>query len=321
MNTFTETKIINLNSKSGIKNNSTYLSDVYFRLNGILKDDDDIIEKYISIQNAQIPFSFYNINIYNNILNIQIITTIYTLTLTRGNYNATSLIAEIQTQLINNLITDLTITISSITGLLTFTKTTGSFTIRSSGSTIYVVLGFVVGTNYNSMSSKIIAPYPLNLLYTLRLRICSYNLSTNNPDFCLISMPIEVGNFSIIQYTNTSNIQTQLNNVSLDGFDIVIIDDDGNFLNFNNINWTMCIILNIVRKKQNISEFNFNQIINKNNIDTNKNIDETNNIDDTNIDDTNIDNINNEENDINQEYEQPMTDDLDLLLYNNHGNL
>ena len=115
---------------------------------------------------------------------------------------------------------------------------------------------------------------------------------------------------------------------------MIIIDDDGNYVNFNNINWTMTIILNIVRKKQNISEFNFNQIINKNNIDTNKNIDETNNIDDTNIDETNIDETNiddtniddtnndtNNDNINNEEYEQPIRDDLDLLLYNNHGNL
>ena len=98
METFTETKIINLNSKNSIKNNSTFLSDVSFTFSGLLKDEEDIIERYISIQNAQIPFSFYNINIYNNILVIQIISTIYTLTLTRGNYNTSTLITEIQTQ-------------------------------------------------------------------------------------------------------------------------------------------------------------------------------------------------------------------------------
>jgi len=216
METFTETKIINLNSKNSIKNNSTFLSDVSFTFSGLLKDEEDIIERYISIQNAQIPFSFYNINIYNNILVIQIISTIYTLTLTRGNYNATTLITEIQTQLTANGITDLTLSISTTTGILTFTKTTGSFTIRSSGSTIYEVLGFVVGTNYNSVSSKVNAPYPLNLLGTLRLRICSYELSTNNIDFSLITLPIETGNFGLIQYTNITNIKATLNNTSLD---------------------------------------------------------------------------------------------------------
>jgi len=323
METFTETKIINLNSKNSIKNNSTFLSNVFFPFSGLLKDDDDsnIIERYISILNAQIPFSFYNINIYNNILVIQIISTLYTLTLTRGNYNATSLITEIQTQLTANAITDLTLSISSTTGLLTFTKTTGSFSIRTSGSTIYEVLGFVVGTNYNSVSSKIIAPYPLNLLGTLRLRICSYELSTNNIDFCLITLPIETGNFGLIQYTNITNIKATLNNTSLDGFDISIIDDDNNYINFNNINWTMTFVLTLIRRRPNISTTKFNEIIKQYQeipveeipVEEPQQIQESQQVEEIPVEP--------EQNNISNEFEQPITDDLDLLLYNTHGNI
>lgn len=323
METFIETKIINLNSKNSIKNNSTFLSDVFFPFSGLLKDDDDIIERYISIQNAQIPFSFYNINIYNNILVIQIISTLYTLTLTRGNYNATSLITEIQTQLTADGITDLTLSISSTTGLLTFTKTTGSFSIRTSGSTIYEVLGFVVGTNYNSVSSKIIAPYPLNLLGTLRLRICSYELSTNNIDFGLITLPIETGNFGLIQYTNITNIKATLNNTSLDGFDISIIDDDNNYVNFNNINWTMTFVLTLIRKRQNITTTKFNEII-KQNITPIEEPQETSQIQETQqVEEIPVEEIPVEEEQYIEEIatEEPIRDDLDLLLYNNRGNI
>jgi hypothetical protein len=309
METFTETKIINLNSRNSIKGNSTFLSDVYFSINGLLKDEEDIIERYISIQNAQIPFSFYNINVYNNMLKIQIGATIYTLTLIRGNYNATSLITEIQNQLTNNGITDITLGVSSTTGLLTITKTTGSFSLISSGSTIYEALGFVVGTNYTSVSQKIISPYPLNLLGTLRLRICSYELSTSNIDFSLITLPIEVGNFGLIQYTNMTNIRVTLNNTSLDGFDISIIDDDNNYINFNNINWTMTFVLDIVRKRPNKTLTRFNEIIQQsqepeieNNEEPQENQEEQNNIQEEPIQET-------------------VQDDLDLLLYNTFGNI
>ena len=316
METFTETKIINLNSKNSIKNNSTFLSDVYFPFSGLLKDEEDILERYISIQNAQIPFSFYNINVYNNILIIQISTTVYTLTLTRGNYNATTLITEIQTQLTNNGITDITLSISPTTGILTFTKTTGSFTLISSGSTIYEVLGFVVGINYTSAVQQIIAPYPLNLLGTLRLRICSYEISTNNIDFTLITIPIETGNFGLIQYTNITNIKATLNNLSLDGFDISIIDDDNNYINFNNINWTMTFVLTLIRKRPIISPTKFIDVV-KSNIETN--------IEDTKSDENEA----NQEEQVNEEpiqeeeyaTEEPIRDDLDLLLYNNRGNI
>ena len=309
METFTETKIINLNSRNSIKGNSTFLSDVYFSINGLLKDEEDILERYISIQNAQIPFSFYNINVYNNMLKIQIGATVYTLTLIRGNYNATSLITEIQNQLTNNGITDITLGVSSTTGLLTITKTTGSFSLISSGSTIYEALGFVVGTNYTSVSQKIISPYPLNLLGTLRLRICSYELSTSNIDFSLITLPIEVGNFGLIQYTNMTNIRVTLNNTSLDGFDISIIDDDNNYINFNNINWTMTFVVDIVRKRPNKTLTRFNEIIQQsqepeieNNEEPQENQEEQNNIQEEPIQET-------------------VQDDLDLLLYNTFGNI
>jgi hypothetical protein len=316
MENFTETKIINLNSKDCIRNNSTFLSDVYFQFSGLLKDEDDILERYISIQNAQIPFSFYNINVYNNILKIQIGATIYTLTLIRGNYNATSLITEIQNQLTNNGITDITLEVSSTTGLLTITKTTGSFSLISSGSTIYEILGFVVGTNYTSISQKIISPYPLNLLGTLRLKICSYEFSTNNIDFNLITLPIEVGNFGLIQYTNVSNIKATLNNTSLDGFDISIIDDNNNYVNFNNINWTMTLVLTIVRRRIMTSQSKFRDVIQSN---TEINIEEG-----TQEVNQEVNNEENQQEPIQEEQfvtEEPLTDDLDLLLYNNRGNL
>lgn len=336
MNTFTETKLINLNSKDAILNNSTFLSNVFFNYTGILKDEEDIVEKYISIQNAQIPFSFYNINVYNNILKIQIIATQYTLTLTKGNYNATSLITEITTQLANNSITDITITISPITGILTFTKSTSSFSIISSGSTIYNVLGFVPGSNYNSVTQKIVAPYPLNLLGTLRLRICSFELATTNLDYTLITLPIEVGNFGLIQYTNISNIKSKLTNSSVDGFDILIIDDNNNPINFNNINWTMTLLLTIIRKKQNTSDLKFYDIVNPqfDQIPVSEEIEneqiqneEVQNEDVQNEEVKNEEIIpDNENNNIDENVEdeileEPERDDLDLLLYNNHGNL
>lgn len=308
METFTETKLINLNSKDAIQNNSTYLSSVYFQIKGLLKNDDDIIERYIGVQNAQIPFSFYNINIYNNILKLQIGLTVSTLTLTRGNYNATTLIQEIKTQLTNNSITDISIAISSITGLLTFTKASGSFTLLSNGSTIFGILGFVVGSDYTSVDQILTAPYPLNLLGTLRLRICSYTIATSNIDFTLMSIPIEVGNFGLIQYTNASNIRSVLNNDTLDGFDIQIIDDDDNLINFNNINWTMTFELSLVRRKQSISELNFNQIITNQ---TTKIPIENNN--------QNEDEEAQQEPIVENPITEPETEDLDLLLYNNHG--
>lgn len=257
MTTIIENKIINLNSNNATQRNGTFLSNVYFDFVGLLKEDNDITNVSISIQNAEFPYSFYNINVYNNVLVLSDDgDPPVTLTFTRGNYNANTLITEIQNQLINAGINHISITISSITGLLTFTcQNNHTLTFFANGSTCFRVLGFDPSLDYNSVASVIVAPYPLNLLGTLKLRIASYNLPINTLDSSvggnlnvLASMPINAGNFGLIMYENTNNIQYSLNTRVLDGFDLEIIDDDGNLINFNNTYWTITMLLTIERR-------------------------------------------------------------------------
>ncbi len=256
MTTYIENKIINLNSDYATKRNGDFLSSVYFDFTGMLQDQGDITNIYISVQNSQFPYSFYNVNVYNNLLRIGLdANPAVTLTLTRGNYNANTLITEIQAQLAIAGITSITVTISSVTGLLTFTRSTGNFTLYASGSTCFKLLGFVTTSNYTSTTSVLIAPYPCNLLGTLKLRIASYQLLINALDSSvegnlniLASIPINAGNFGLIMYENTNNIQNQLNTRVLDGFDLEIIDDDGNLINFNGTYWTLTLLLSIERQ-------------------------------------------------------------------------
>lgn len=267
MNISNDSLLINLSSQNGTKNNSTYLSDIFFNFTSILKDEPDIEETTIQILSAQFPYSFYNINIYNNILRLNYNSINYTITLTRGNYNANNLITEILTQLNNQGINTFTINISSITGCLTFTNSTYNFTFLNT-STIFKILGFDPSINYTSSSFILNAPYPCNLLGTLNLRIISDELQINNLDSSvkgswnvLQSIPIEAGNFGLILYDNISKSEMILNNKILNGFDIKIIDDDQNLINFNNINWNIQILINIKRIKKNKSITNFNEII------------------------------------------------------------
>lgn len=265
MATYTENRLINLNSQNATPKNGDFLSSVYFQFNGLLKDDSSIQAVYISIQNAQFPYSFYNINIYNNLLRLSVNgNPAVVLTLTRGNYNANTLITEIQSQLTSAAITDITITISSITGLLTFTKASGTFTLFSSGSTCFKVLGFNPTLDYTSVTSVLIAPYPLNLLGTLKLRIASYSLPTSSLDSSvggnlnvLASIPINSGNFGLIMYENTNNIQSTLELKVLDNFDLEILDDDGNLVNFNGAYWTLTMLMSIEKRAKPISTGTF----------------------------------------------------------------
>lgn len=320
--TYDETILINLNSINAIQNNGSYLSDVYFNFKNIIRDVDDILEIQVSIANAQIPYSFYNINVYNNVLAIDYNGTPYTLTLTRGNYNATNLITELTTQFLNNGITVI-ITISSITGTIQITVSSGTLQILSSGSTIYKVLGLEIGTNY---TAPFTALYPLNLLGTLRLRICSYELVTYNLDSsnmtslnCLASIPIEASTFGIILYDNITNIKTRLNNPQLDGFDILILDDDSNPVNFNNVPWCISVLITLTKERQVKDKTNFYDYV-KAFQQTTDGTDDTSMQETQETQETTDDNKAEEQQQIEQEPIQGnITDDtsLDLLLYNN----
>lgn len=268
MDTYIDQRIITLSSNNATQNNGTFLSDVFFNFRGLVKEDDDNREITISIQNAQIPISFYNINVYNNILVLDYDAVTYTFTLTQGNYNSLNLITEIIAKFALQSIIDITIVTSAITGCMTFTRALSlDFTILSTG-TINTVIGFEPTTNYTSTLGVLTAPFPLNLLGLLKLKLASFELQTQNYDSSvqsnlniLATMPIDSGPFGVVLYNNISNITSIINNKSLDGFDLQIFGDDGRLVDFNNTHWNITLILAITRIRHQDSKTSFRDLI------------------------------------------------------------
>ena len=268
MDTYIDQRIITLSSNNATQNNGTFLSDVFFNFRGLVKEDDDNREITISIQNAQIPISFYNINVYNNILVLDYDAVTYTFTLTQGNYNSLNLITEIIAKFALQGIIDITIVTSAITGCMTFTRALSlDFTILSTG-TINTVIGFDPTTNYTSTLGVLTAPFPLNLLGLLKLKLASFELQTQNYDSSvqsnlniLATMPIDSGPFGVVLYNNISNITSIINNKSLDGFDLQIFGDDGRLVDFNNTHWNITLILAITRLRHEDSKTSFRDLI------------------------------------------------------------
>lgn len=268
MDTYIDQRIITLSSNNATQNNGTFLSDVFFNFRGLVKEDDDNREITVSIQNAQIPISFYNINVYNNILVLDYDAVTYTFTLTQGNYNSLNLITEIIAKFALQGIIDITIVTSAITGCMTFTRALAlDFTILSTG-TINTVIGFEPTTNYTSTLGVLTAPFPLNLLGLLKLKLASFELQTQNYDSSvqsnlniLATMPIDSGPFGVVLYNNISNITSIINNKSLDGFDLQIFGDDGRLVDFNNTHWNITLILAITRVRHEDSKTSFRDLI------------------------------------------------------------
>jgi hypothetical protein len=327
MSTYIDQRQIILSSDHAILNNGTFLSDVNFTFIGLLQDDADVEEITVQVQNAQIPNSFYNINIYTNILDITYDATPYSLTLTRGNYNSTTLINEIIAKLATVAITDITITISSITGVVTFARAgSGNFTIEPTG-TVNKILGFELGVTYTNVGGFLVAPFPLNLLGILKLKIASYEIQTGNFDSSvdgtlniLATIPIEAGSFGLILYDNISNTQSMIRNPTLDGFDLKIYGDDNNLVNFNNVGWNITLLLSITRTRRVKSNTIFREIVKPIN-----QIDPTfldNELRNTTIPQETEDNLGDIPQQTHEATAEPAEDlgdsSLDLLLYNQH---
>ncbi len=233
--TIKDTKHYYLNSDGGDIKNSYLKSDVVFNIPNLIKDEKNILYNTISIVHCEIPYSFYIINEYNNLLSLST-GDIY---IDYGNYNANSLIAYLKTKLPINM----NISLNSSNGVLSLIYNQ-SFQIYEN-TTVYKVLG-LQKKNYISLNNSIIFDYPCNFLGTKNLYIKSNiildNFNTSTKDYITITnIPVSVEPFSILLYNNYSNSKHIIKNKNLDNIEIKIYDDDNNLVDFNNIEWSITL--------------------------------------------------------------------------------
>ena len=267
---FFDNKIITLNSAYGSKQNGTLSSFVLFNFNGLLKEETHILRSYISVVSAQIPVSFYTINATNNALtyiynginpNVR-----YTITIASGNYNATSLITALTDAFLANTIV-MTITINKLTGKLSFT-TASVFSFYLSTASIMTILGFTALTIL-STSNIINAPYPLNLLgikvisiKSSNLAISAYTSETLGFSNTLTTIPVDVPAFNLVSYVSNNDLDKHILRVKhIDAIDISLIDENENYIDFNNIDWTLTLCLSTERDDLIINNLDLHQVV------------------------------------------------------------
>ena len=265
MATYEDTLIFVLNSKDATKLNGTMNSSVKFNFPLSLKHSDDIIKSHIQIVACQIPVSFYIINQYNNVLKYTVSSVIYTIALPFSNYNAYTIITALTTSFITNG-HNIIPTINRGNGKLTFTGTT-AFQFNTLNSTILKVLGFLPSINHNSVANILNAPFPLNLLGIKRLTLSSSSLSTvalnsNNYQTQSILGTVFVSEppFGLIKHKTETNVNHILRTRLLSSFEIVITDEDGNLVDFNNVEWLMKLKLSSTYELVLESKATFTQI-------------------------------------------------------------
>jgi hypothetical protein len=283
MTSYLENIMISLNSANGDLMNSTKKSDVRFPFTGLLKEEPDLIRSFISIINAQIPVSFYTINETNCYFQIQYLPSgiLEDIFIPFGNYNATSLITTIQALWLatpTGVGNPLTLSISQTTGKLTFSFATANIVIfvptyRYNSTSLlnytHQILGFFVNVQYTGAS--ITAPYPLNLLGTKRLSIKSSKLSVNNFSSringytdTITTIPSDQPPYNMISFVSTVDTQKNvLREITIDEIDLQITDENNNYIDFNNTDWTMTLIMTKERLNKPKDIIKLNDITNK----------------------------------------------------------
>jgi hypothetical protein len=215
------------------KNNN--LNSVEFFLPMI--EIDDLYHIYISVANASIPVSYYNINSNNNILQYSLTGgPIVSIVISSGNYNVNTLLTTL-----NSLLTNFTVIYNSITNKFTFTHATTDF-IFFGISTCLNCLGLSTQDQY-SLSRVLVSNGCINLspvrsfIISCNLQTGNINLSNSGIQNILCSIPIITNNLGVVNYSNDSKFKTNLFTNVLNSISIHIKDQDDNSIDFNSVNW------------------------------------------------------------------------------------
>ena len=262
MLTIHDTKYISLNTQHCIKKptnglyQSSFLSQIDFPFKDVLNDDDDVLYSHVSIISAEIPVSFYLINYTSNVLKYSVNNgAILTMTLERGNYNITTLISTIKTGFMTAGYT-FTITFNKVTGKLLFTSPLSTtFTIFNStyGSTINEIIGFDSVSTYSSTANVLLGEHPCSLIGIKVLKVSSTALRTNglaSGGFgnLIGTIPVNSPPYGLILYENKSNTNGGLLlNREISNIDIQITDENNQYINFNNTEYSLCLAITTTR--------------------------------------------------------------------------
>ena len=205
----------------------------------------------ISLVNASIPFSFYQINNYNNQITVQ-----YTgfspinYFIPFGNYNANQLASWITLNIPNFVCT-----YNAITNKFKFVSTQGQFTIVTQQTTARELLGLnTLSDIYNISAAGILnSYYTVNLASVRAIQIrTNYNTGNittleSNTMNDIASIPVVTLPNSLITYTNPNNFRTNLYINEINNIQIQLLTQDGVPLDLNGQYFNMTLQIDIIQ--------------------------------------------------------------------------
>ena len=197
----------------------------------------------MSINDVQIPMSYYIINSNNNTLNYNDGSD-RSVTITEGNYDVLQLRDTLNASILKTT-SNITVTYDEKTNKLTFTADSGDFTFKSS-STCFDLLGFSSGT-HTSSSSVLSSDIVVNLSGISAIFIASNfstrNLDSRNAGFTSIigKIPVNTASNGILTYTNKTQFKSIITEKTISVIHLTLEDEDRNIINLNGVGWIITL--------------------------------------------------------------------------------
>lgn len=262
----TKSRLFNVSSNNTSLNGS-FKSKLLLELPDLSFHNEIIETIYISIQHAEIPASWYNVNYTNS----NIIINNITYQIPVGNYNATNLITAL-----NVLLPTYTITYSSISNRYTFSNS-NVFTLNNKSTSKYIIgLGDSDLTAVlNAGLYTLTLPFNVNFVSIARVNIKSdlfkfYNFNGGDKSNDLfLSIQVNTNINSMINYLNQTQIKFKVDDRNITNFILSFVDDNGSYINFNNSDSYITFQIDIEYIETLNKNLNFQDLINNSNLNIN----------------------------------------------------
>jgi hypothetical protein len=241
-----------LDSKNAsAKSNGSLHSDVTFNIASPLIAPNDTLYITWCVSSFTCPVSFYLVNSTNNTIVLQVSTGgIFTYTLPIGNYN----VNNFMTALLSIIPSGFAMTFNSINNIYTLTNTLYNFQLIS--TTMHRVIGLAKNTSYTSTSNSLTMPYPVNFSGLSNFNIHCQSIRTKNLDSneglsmsdIICSVNVNASSNGVIYFEKKNDFEFDVKERIINYLDFDFLDDDGNYLDFNNAHWHMVIQVNYIKE-------------------------------------------------------------------------
>lgn len=211
----------------------------------------------IAIKTAEIPVSFYNINENNNRLKYSVNDVVFDIIFDIGNYNVRQFLEQLNTKLQAQSHSAIQLDWDSKFNKIGLNGTQ-EIKLFKTGSTCFTVLGFTekdhVSINNVLTSDSLVDIRAITRIYVHCNLASEHTKDTGigNKHDILGVVPVTAGSFGTIIYQPMNPLRIKLSNNHFQSFKISFKDENGRYIDFNNMKWQMTIEISFTKKKQGV---------------------------------------------------------------------